>query len=88
VGETVLPISSSTLCYGSNDGGLTVLKKEAELSRKVEQACKWLHLKRHIVGNKEVALYGPGPSLFLSLAISLFRFLFVYSALIQRCRRS
>jgi hypothetical protein len=42
-----------------------VLKKEAELSGKVEQACKWLHLKRHIVGNKEVALYGPGPSPFL-----------------------
>jgi len=36
-----------------------VLKKEAELSRKVEQACKWLHLKQHIVG-KDVTLYGPG----------------------------
>jgi hypothetical protein len=56
---TVLPISGSTLCYGSNDGGLTVLKKEEELSRKVKQACKWLHLKQHVVG-KDVPLYGPG----------------------------
>lgn len=55
----VLPIGSSTLCYGSNDGGLTVLKKEDVLCQKIQQACEWLHLKDHVVGNG-VSLYGPG----------------------------
>jgi hypothetical protein len=57
---SILPISNTTLCYGSNDGGQTVLASNPELNHYMEQAAKKLNLKGHYCGFKtRQFLHGP-----------------------------
>ncbi|KAL7715118.1 Zinc finger domain containing protein [Entamoeba marina] len=53
---SVLPIRSTTLCYGSRDGN-TVIISNLEVSEKMEQAAKILNIKGHSIQNK--LIYGP-----------------------------
>jgi hypothetical protein len=61
--QSFLPISDSSLRYGSNDGGMTIHTSDAELNLKIQELAHRLNLKRHMVFsrtqkiNKEI--YGP-----------------------------
>jgi hypothetical protein len=57
----LLPISKETLVYGSNDGGVTVIKSNRDLAEKMKLAAKVINLKGHKVGTqKKQTIYGPG----------------------------
>lgn len=56
-----LPIGKGTLKYGSDDGGVTVLKEDKILNEKMKLAAKSANLKGHKVGIKiPRKIYGPG----------------------------
>jgi hypothetical protein len=60
--SSILPISKSTLIYGSADVGVTVKNSSNEMNVLVEKLAAKLNLKGHFVGpvNKPVFLHGPG----------------------------
>jgi hypothetical protein len=61
VASSCLPISGSTLVYGSNDGGKTVLNSDPAVNGLVEKLCKNLNLKGHYCGrDTKVFIYSPG----------------------------
>jgi hypothetical protein len=63
--EPILPIGKDTLVYGSNDGGITVIKKNKEISKKMRLAAKKINLNKHSVGNViRKKIFGPGPFIF------------------------
>lgn len=47
---SILPVSSSTLIYGSSDGGKTIHNKSADFHELMKQICTMLNLKGHTVG--------------------------------------
>eukprot|EP01100_Stratorugosa_tubuloviscum_P002729 TRINITY_DN1648_c0_g1_i1.p1 TRINITY_DN1648_c0_g1~~TRINITY_DN1648_c0_g1_i1.p1 ORF type:complete len:984 (-),score=453.01 TRINITY_DN1648_c0_g1_i1:328-3279(-) len=56
IAMTLLPISSKTLAYGSNDGGVTVRLENTQLSNVMKELGERLNLKPHTAGsvkNKE-----------------------------------
>lgn len=56
-----LPINSNTLKYGSMDGGMTIVKEDKELNKKMKQAALKGNLKGHFVGQSTAGkIYGPG----------------------------
>ena len=54
----VLPISSSTLRYGSSDGGKHVHDDDQEMARAIKQLANVLGLKKHRVGSQNLYLCG------------------------------
>jgi hypothetical protein len=57
---SLLPVSHSTLCYGSNDSGHSVLNSNADVSERMRSVAKKLNLKGHYCGlKKQEHLYGP-----------------------------
>jgi hypothetical protein len=56
-----LPINANTLKYGSSDAGLTIVKSDKELNKKMKDAALKGNLKGHYVGqNTAGKIYGPG----------------------------
>jgi Clustered mitochondria len=55
---SILPVADHTLCYGSADGGTTVLRHNEALCTAMDEAGRKLNLAHHLV--KGVAMYGPG----------------------------
>lgn len=53
-----LPITKSTIAYGSDDGGKTAHADIGELNELMKRAGKYLRLKPHLVESK--VLYAPG----------------------------
>lgn len=61
VATSLLPIDSSTLRYGSNDGGSMVRKDNNELNEMIERSMKKLGLAQHSSGTTlRNDIYGPG----------------------------
>lgn len=59
--EPMLPIGKDTLVYGSNDGGVTVVKKNKEMAKKMRLAAERINLNKHSVGNViRKKIFGPG----------------------------
>ncbi|KAH3756750.1 Histidine kinase A [Pelomyxa schiedti] len=58
---SILPITRSTLVYGSSDGGETMHKEDEEASSRMKTICQSLNLKEHRCGRARplVNLYGP-----------------------------
>lgn len=57
---SLLPISHSTICYGSNDSGQTVVNNNADISERMRFVAKKLNLKGHHCGlRKREFLYAP-----------------------------
>jgi hypothetical protein len=50
IASGLMPLASSSLVYGSDDGGVTVHKSDATLAAIMDRAAKFLNLKPHIVG--------------------------------------
>jgi hypothetical protein len=57
---SLLPLSSSTICYGSADAARTVHNSNLEMNDLMKRAGKLLFLKPHPVGSSETTIYGPG----------------------------
>ena len=57
---TVLPISSETLRYGSNDGGKVVHQDDPQVTAHMDKLFKIYHLKPHVISASSVVLRGPG----------------------------
>eukprot|EP01117_Protostelium_nocturnum_P006466 TRINITY_DN2328_c0_g1_i1.p1 TRINITY_DN2328_c0_g1~~TRINITY_DN2328_c0_g1_i1.p1 ORF type:complete len:1080 (+),score=470.57 TRINITY_DN2328_c0_g1_i1:226-3465(+) len=61
VAMAVIPISSSTIKYGSNDAGATIHADDEALNKRMELAGKRLNLKPHMTGMKtKKMIAGPG----------------------------
>jgi hypothetical protein len=60
VALSVLPISSTSIIYGSPDAGNTVHAFDDEFNIKMEQAAAKLNLKPHKVGVHQTIICGPG----------------------------
>lgn len=62
VSVAALPISKTTLIYGSADGGVTVKDEDPVFRENVEALFRELNLQPHFVGRKESGkvLAGPG----------------------------
>lgn len=64
IATSVLPISSSTLVYGSADGGRTVVNSDPEAARLMDELGERLNLKAHVVGvpasSRKVVMRVPG----------------------------
>jgi hypothetical protein len=55
-----LPIGKGTLKYGSNDGGLTIIKEDKLLNRIMKMAAQEIGLKGHLAGIRSPnKIYGP-----------------------------
>ena len=52
-----LPITKSSIVYGSNDGGKTVHNSDIELDNKIKQAATKIGLKSHLVGNQQIEIH-------------------------------
>ena len=50
VAESLLPIKSSTIVYGSSDGGRTVHDSNPRLNRFMEEAARKINIKPHLCG--------------------------------------
>merc|ERR1712137_1168416 len=62
VAESILPINSGTLCYGSSDGGRNVHDSDEELNKLMKKAGQKLNIKPHysgLDGSCRKFLYGP-----------------------------
>jgi Clustered mitochondria/Hom_end-associated Hint/Translation initiation factor eIF3 subunit 135/Leucine Rich repeat len=63
VAESVLPLTSSTILYGSNDGGRTVLREDPKLNAMMAAAAARLNLAEHKCGRRgsgrRVKLHAP-----------------------------
>ena len=57
---SLLPIDTSTIVYGSSDGGLTVNVKDAGFLELMQRMSQSLNLKRHVVGRSGLSLATPG----------------------------
>jgi hypothetical protein len=60
VAMSLLPISRSTLVYGSADGGVSVLSSDGRVAGVVEAAAARINLAKHDVGRRRVPIAGPG----------------------------
>jgi len=61
IAMSILPISKTTIVYGSSDGGHVVHHSVPEVNKRMRSAGKRLNLKEHKVGLKKlVSVYGPG----------------------------
>lgn len=60
VALSLLPISNSSIIYGSPDAGATVYALDDDFNDRMEQATAKLNLKPHIVGAKQTLICGPG----------------------------
>jgi len=58
VAVSTLPISKSTIVYGSGDAGRSVHNSDEEASRLMSKVGEQLYLKEHIVFDKKIV--GPG----------------------------
>ncbi len=58
VAMPLLPLHS--ILYGSNDGGHTVHRSNAEFNRLMERAAKKLHVAGHAVGRDRAVLHTAG----------------------------
>ncbi|KYQ91337.1 hypothetical protein DLAC_08285 [Tieghemostelium lacteum] len=55
-----LPISKSTIVYGSCDGGKTVHNSDSEINKEMERIAGFLNLRGHAAGLPKTFIYGPG----------------------------
>ena len=60
IAMSILPISKSTIRYGSADAGKTIHKANKEINTKMQEAAEILNLKGHRTGTGRVMIYGPG----------------------------
>lgn len=58
VAMSVVPISSKTLVYGSDDGGKTVLCDD-EFHKLMKKAARVMNIKGHACGAEKTMIYGP-----------------------------
>jgi hypothetical protein len=56
---SILPISGSSIRYGSSDVGRTVHNAIPELNEAMKEAGRILNLKGHLVGDDQVEIFGP-----------------------------
>lgn len=58
---SLIPINSSTIVYGSLDGGETIHHSDPNVNSEMEKIAKALNLKSHLVTseNKEFYIFGP-----------------------------
>lgn len=59
VAMSLLPISKSTLIYGSDDAGKTVHNDDPEFSNLMKEAASIINLKGHVTDAKGTTIYGP-----------------------------
>ena len=53
VASSLLPISSSTIVYGSNDAGMTIFNSNESIAKLVLEASEMLNLKPHLCKEKK-----------------------------------
>lgn len=60
VAMCLLPLDVTSLRYGSDDGGKTVVASDPTLNRAMEKVGRMFNLKKHTVGKERVPIIGPG----------------------------
>eukprot|EP01087_Luapelamoeba_hula_P014241 TRINITY_DN4145_c0_g1_i4.p1 TRINITY_DN4145_c0_g1~~TRINITY_DN4145_c0_g1_i4.p1 ORF type:complete len:1436 (-),score=334.66 TRINITY_DN4145_c0_g1_i4:290-4597(-) len=60
IATSLLPLTKTSLRYGSADGGRTVLAQDPTLNKIMDDAAAGMNLKKHNVGFKRVPISGPG----------------------------
>jgi hypothetical protein len=60
VAMCLLPLDVTSLRYGSDDGGKTVVASDPTLNRAMEKVGSMFNLKKHTVGKERVPIIGPG----------------------------
>lgn len=60
IAMSILPITRTSIKYGSADGGKTVHTKLKSLNAKMKQVGESLNLKGHRTGAQQAMIYGPG----------------------------